>query len=82
MRHGDSEVLRLNKYLEKILERLCADKRSVTSNNKYISQRCKHSKEIETAKYQLQSRIDSPSTNLEITRCQANEANVVLEGEL
>ena len=63
--HENSEVLRVKKDLYKILEWLCADKTSVTSNNKDLYQICKYSKEIENAKYQLQSRIDIPSTNLE-----------------
>ena len=36
--------------------------------------------EIEHSKDQLQSRIDSLSTNLEINQCQSNEANVAMEG--
>ena len=60
LRHENSEVLRVNKDPDKILEHVCSDKISLTSSNKEISQRCKYSKEIETAKYQLQIRIDSP----------------------
>ena len=82
LRLENSEVLGVDKCLKKRLEQLCAEKRSVTSNNKDISQRCKYSKNIETAKDQLQICIDSLSTNIETPRCQANEANVVLEGEL
>ena len=37
---------------------------------------------MENSKDQLQSRIDSLSTNIEINRCLANKSNVVLEGEL
>ena len=70
LRHDNYEVLRVKKDIEKILEQICAEKRSVTSSNKEISQRCKYSKEIETAKDQLQSHIDSLSKNLEITQCQ------------
>ena len=73
LRHNNDEVLGLKKDIEKRLERICADK---------LFQRCKYSKDIETAKDQLQIRIDSLSTNLEITWCQVNEANVILEGEL
>ena len=82
MRHENYEVLGANKYLDKRLEKLCAENRSVTFNNKELSWRCKCSKMIETAKDQLQSRIDSPSTKIETTWCQKNEENVVLEGEL
>ena len=47
-----------------------------------LYQRCKYYKEIENDKDQIQIRIDSISTNIEITQCQANEKNSVLEGEL
>ena len=80
LRHDSSKVLRVNKDIQKRLEQLCAEKTSVTPNNKDPSQRCKYSKEIETAKDQLQSRIAILSINIEITRCQANEENLVLEG--
>ena len=80
LRHENSEVLRVKENIKKIAELLCADKTSVTPNNKDPSQRCKYSKEIETAKDQLQSRIAILSINIEITRCQANEENLVLEG--
>ena len=82
MRRDNVEVLRVKKNIEKILELVCAEKTSVTPNNKDLSQRLKYSKEIETANDQLQIRIDSLSKNLEITRCQVSEENVVLEGEL
>ena len=72
MRHENSEVLRVKKYLEKILELVCAEKTSVTSNNKELSHRYKYSKEIETAKDQVQSRIDSVSTHFDTTWCQVN----------
>ena len=75
--HESSESLRVKKYPGKSLEKLCAEKRSVTSNNRELYQRCKYYNEIETANYKLQSRIDSLSTNIEITRCQANEVVVV-----
>ena len=78
MRHDNSELLRVNKDLEKILERLCAEKTSKTSNKKDLPQRCEHSKAIETVKDQLRIRIGSPSTHIKITWCQENEANVVL----
>ena len=78
----NSEVLRVKKDVEKILERLCKDKISVTPNTKNLSHRCYYSKEIETTKDQLKSRIYSLSKNIDITRCQKNESDVVLEGEL
>ena len=67
MRHENSEVLRVKKYLEKILELVCAEKTSLTSNKNDISQIYKYCKEKENAKDQLQSRIDSHSKNIEIT---------------
>ena len=82
MLRDNSELLRLNKDPEKIMEQLCAEKRSVTYNNKELSHICKYSKEIETAKDQLQNCIDSPFKNLEITRCQVNEENLILEVKL
>ena len=60
----NSEVFRVNKGIEKIKEQLCADNTSVTSNTKEISQRCRYYKEIETAKYKIQIRIDSLSKNI------------------
>ena len=82
LRHENSEVLRLKKDMEKRLERLCAEKTSVTSYNKELSQRSKYYRDIETAKDQTQSRIDSLLKNIEITWCRANVENLVLEGEL
>ena len=82
LRLENSEVLGVDKCLKKRLEQLCAEKRSVTSNNKDLSQRCKYSKDIETAKDQLQRLTVSHSTNIATTWCQANKENVVLEGEL
>ena len=64
------------------MEKLCAEKRQVTSSNQELSHTCKYSKNTETVNYQLQSHIDSPSTNLERTQYQSNEENVLLEGEL
>ena len=46
------------------MEQLCAEKRSVTYNNKDLSNICKYSKEIETAKDQLKSYIDTLQTHL------------------
>ena len=80
--HENSEVLRVKKDPDKRLEQICADKTSVIFNNKELSQRCKYLKDIETAKDQLQIRIDSISTNIGITWCQENEENLVLEGKL
>ena len=78
MCHDNSELLRVKKDPDKILVWLCAEKRSVTSNNTEHSQRCKYTKDIETSKDKLQSRIDSLSKNHETTRYQENEANVVM----
>ena len=78
MCHDNPEVFRVKKFPEKILEQLCAEKKSITLNNKELFQRFKYSKEIKTAKDKIQSRIDSPSRKLEITQCQANEVYVVL----
>ena len=82
MRCNISEVLRVNKYPDKRLEQLCAEKTSVTSNNKEFSHICKYSKEIETSQGQLQIHIDSLSKSIEINQCQENKENVVLKGEL
>ena len=82
MRFENSELLRLKKSSKKILERLCEEKKSITPNTKELPQKCKYYKEIETVKDKLQSCIDSLSKNLEITRCQANQKNIVLKEEL
>ena len=73
------EVLRVKKYLEKILRQIYSEKVSVTYINKELSLIYKYYKEIETSKDQLQSCIDILSTNIGITRCQASGENVVLE---
>ena len=63
------------------MEQIRAEKTSVKSNNKDLSNIYKYYKEIETAKDKPQSRIDSLSTNIETTWYKSNEAIVVLVGE-